>query len=185
MDPCRPACCELVIAPSLSVLFSQLISPFPPSVLCFRLWSLLIWTLLGAFSVVSQQLTLPPLHCRPWFPCSPFSKGNLSTSPSCPAPSKGPCCQDGGCGPALAACVTPCPPVSSPSFGLLARNTELLTFLTGHVFLSLLPLSVDQRGGRTLLHVGISWGSLKTLPGSCSRLHDFIGMECDLGLRMS
>lgn len=79
----------------------------------------------------------------------------------------------------------PCPPVSSPSFGLLARNTELLTFLTGHVFLGLLPLSVDQRGGRALLRVGISWGSLKVLPGCCSRFRDFIGVECDPGLRMS
>lgn len=96
--------------------------------------------------MVSQQLLCPPLRLSYMVSLQSFSSGTCPRH-SCLAPSKGPSHQDGGCGPALAACL-----VSLPTFSLLchldilSETTELHMFLTCHVFLGLLPFSVDQRG---------------------------------------
>lgn len=63
---------------------------------------------------------------------------------------------------------------SSPSFGLCPRNTESLR-LTCPALLGVLPLTADLRS-QPLLHIRISWGSLKTRPVSHPRPRDVAGM---------
>lgn len=93
MDPCRLACCER-FTPTISALLQALVIDYLD----------LVGSLLSG---------LPAAHSAPFAVVHGFP-AVLSPSGTCPrhsclAPSKGPSHQDGGCGPALAACLVSLP----------------------------------------------------------------------------